>query len=155
MLNVMWGSMVGTSTRFKMYKLPSGQIVKGHSKIISSQCPARITSNFIACGIAVPAFARAFMVNIIQEYRGRLIYSDTDSLHLTGTEIPEKIHISELMGDFKLEAIFTEARYICIKNYIYRDTYKKYNIVASTIKKSEHAKIIENLENGGVSLKNG
>lgn len=155
MLNVMWGSMVGTSTRYKIYKLPSGEIVKGHYKIVKSQCPARITSNFMACGVAVPAYGRAFMVDIIQKYRDRLIYTDTDSLHLIGTDIPDELHTSNLIGDFKIEAIFTEARYICSKNYIYRGTDKKYNIIASTIKKSEHAKIIENLESGKVSLKNG
>lgn len=155
MLNVMWGSMTGTSTRFKIYKLPNGKIVKGHSKISRSQCPARINSNFIACGIAVPAYGRAFMTDIIQKYRDRLIYTDTDSLHLIGTDIPDEIHISELIGDFKIEDIFAEARYICPKNYIYRGAGGKYNIIASTIKKSEHAKIIENLENGKVSLKNG
>ena len=76
------------------------------------------------------------------------MYSDTDSIHLTGFEIPESIEIDPVMlGKWKVEAYFERARFLQQKRYIeeefilddngnfikngYGDYITKYNIVCA------------------------
>jgi hypothetical protein len=59
------------------------------------------------------------MIYYASQVRDRLIYMDTDSLHITGCDIPKDIPISTELGDFKIEEEFIKAKYIGIKNYIH------------------------------------
>lgn len=73
-----------------------------------------------ACFInmAIVSQAKEMMVNIIKKHQDRFLYTDTDSIHLKGTQIPHDITISDKMGDFKVEHVFTDCCYKRQKNYL-------------------------------------
>lgn len=77
---------------------------------------------YTAMGVFITSYARLVCISTAQENYDRLIYCDTDSMHLRGKEIPEnmknKIHKTKL-GYWDLEAIYDRARYIKQKTYIY------------------------------------
>ena len=58
------------------------------------------------------------MVSIIKKHYDRFLYTDTDSLHLSGEQIPDDITISDKIGDFKIEHTFTQCTYKGIKQYM-------------------------------------
>ena len=73
----------------------------------------------------------------------RYIYSDTDSLHLMGTDIPENIEVnSTKLGAWKLEHEFTRGRYIKAKTYRlqYKCTYGPEEIETKAAGMGEGAK---------------
>lgn len=74
---------------------------------------------YTAMGCFITAYARDMTIRSAQSVYDRFIYADTDSLHLTGTDIPEglEIHRSKL-GAWKHEGTFTDAKYIRAKTYI-------------------------------------
>lgn len=78
-------------------------------------------------GAFITAYARDMTIRTAQKCYDRIIYCDTDSIHLTGTEIPEAI--SDLIDDDKLgfwahESNFKRAKYLRQKTYVY-EIYKK------------------------------
>lgn len=79
-------------------------------------------------GIFITSYARQLTISTAQKCFDRIIYCDTDSIHLEGTEIPDAI--SELIDDDKLgywahETTFKRARYIRQKTYCYDKSLKK------------------------------
>lgn len=71
----------------------------------------------LACFIT--SYARAHTIRAAQENYSRFLYSDTDSLHLLGDDIPENIRCDDYeLGAWKLESRFTRARYVRSKTYI-------------------------------------
>lgn len=71
---------------------------------------------FINAGIV--SASRLYIVSYIKKHMDRFLYTDTDSIHLKGQDIPSDIPISDKMGDFKVEHTFTKCKYKGIKNYI-------------------------------------
>lgn len=73
---------------------------------------------YIPVAVFVTAYARELTVRTAHKFGDRYIYSDTDSIHFTGTDIPDgvEIHDSKL-GAFKIEAEFVRARFIRPKTY--------------------------------------
>lgn len=73
-----------------------------------------------ACFInaAIVSASRAYIASFIKKHIDRFLYTDTDSIHLKGTEIPSDIPVSDKMGDFKVEHTFTRCKYNSIKNYV-------------------------------------
>lgn len=70
----------------------------------------------VAC--FVTAYARGIIVRAAQNHIDRFLYSDTDSLHLIGTEIPDDLEIDDTkIGAFKVEMIAAKARYLSPKVY--------------------------------------
>lgn len=66
------------------------------------------------------AYARDVTIRTAQlmHDEGRFCYSDTDSIHLSGTEIPKNIQIdSTALGKWKHEATFEQAKFIRGKTY--------------------------------------
>lgn len=66
------------------------------------------------------AYAREVTIKTAQQLheQGRFCYSDTDSLHISGTEIPTNIKISETeLGHWKLENTFEKAIFLRSKTY--------------------------------------
>lgn len=51
--------------------------------------------------------------------RDNVIYMDTDSIHIVGYDISDDIKVSKNLGDFKIEAVFTKAKYLGEKMYIH------------------------------------
>lgn len=76
------------------------------------------TSGLCYINCAIVSEARLKMVRLIKKYRDRFLYTDTDSLHLSGADIPDDIPISDKMGDFKIEHTFEKVFYKTVKNYI-------------------------------------
>lgn len=74
---------------------------------------------YIPVGTFVTAWARYKTITSAQTVFDRFIYADTDSLHLTGTSLPDtlEIHDTEL-GKWKHESTFTKGRFLRQKSYI-------------------------------------
>lgn len=72
----------------------------------------------------VTAYARRMLVKAWNSLKGRALYCDTDSLHFLGTEIPEELrpfvdfNETGALGLWKIENVFSKARYIRAKTYI-------------------------------------
>lgn len=73
---------------------------------------------FVAVASFITSYARDITIRASQENYDRFIYSDTDSIHLTGTEIPNNIHIDQYkLGAWKIEYTFTRGKYLRAKSY--------------------------------------
>lgn len=70
-------------------------------------------------GVFITSWARYITISSAQKVYPRFIYADTDSLHLTGSELPDtiKIHPTHI-GYWKHESTFTRGRFIRQKTYI-------------------------------------
>ena len=67
---------------------------------------------YIPVGTFVTSYARNVTIRAAQKCYYRFIYADTDSLHLIGKEIPP-IDVDQLkLGAFKLESVFTKAKFL-------------------------------------------
>ena len=72
---------------------------------------------FIAMASFITSYAREVLLTSIEKVYDRFLYCDTDSIHITGYDIPNiKIHDKNL-GAWKLEGKFTKAKYIGAKRY--------------------------------------
>ena len=74
---------------------------------------------YLPISMFVTAIGRYLMLQNACEMLDRLVYIDTDGLHLLGTDVPECIDISDQIGGFKVEAVFTRAKYCGYKIYIH------------------------------------
>lgn len=81
----------------------------------------------ISKGVYVPmacfitAYARRKTITTAQKLhdQGRFLYSDTDSVHISGTEDPVYIEISpDILGAWKKESVFEKAKFLRAKTYI-------------------------------------
>lgn len=84
---------------------------------------------YIPTAIFTTAYARNLIIRTSQENYGRFIYCDTDSMHLLGTDVPQKMIDTEMihktkLGKFDLEHTFDKARYLFQKTYLYHAVYK-------------------------------
>lgn len=74
---------------------------------------------YLPIAIFTTDYSKALVIDSAQAVYDRICYIDTDSLHLTGTEIPNNIRIHESdLGAWKQENTFTRARFLCPKRYI-------------------------------------
>jgi hypothetical protein len=74
---------------------------------------------YIPVGTFVTSWARYKTITSAQAVYDRFIYADTDSLHLTGTSIPEGLEVDDAaLGYWKQEYTFTRGRFLRQKSYI-------------------------------------
>lgn len=74
---------------------------------------------YTAMGCFITAYARDKTIRSAQNVYDRFIYADTDSLHLTGTDIPEGLDVHPTrLGAWKHEGTFTDSLYIRAKTYL-------------------------------------
>lgn len=78
-------------------------------------------------GIFITSWARYTTISAAQKCYDRIIYCDTDSIHLTGTDIPEAI--ADIIDDNKLgywqhESTFKRGKYLRAKTYV-NEIYQK------------------------------
>lgn len=72
-------------------------------------------------GIFITSWARYTTISSAQMVYDRIIYCDTDSMHITGTDIPDSIkHIvdPDKLGQWDWESSFDRAKYLRQKTYI-------------------------------------
>lgn len=73
---------------------------------------------YIPVGTFITAWARYKTISNAQKVYPRFLYADTDSLHLSGTEIPAELEVDPVkLGAWKHESTFTRARFIRQKTY--------------------------------------
>lgn len=75
---------------------------------------------YIPMGLFITSYGREQIIRTAQSVHDRFIYCDTDSVHLTGEEVPEElkdyIHPTEL-GKWDLEGYYERGRYLRAKTY--------------------------------------
>ncbi len=88
---------------------------------------------YTAVGAFITAYAREKTIRTGQKLYDRIIYSDTDSLHLLGTELPEDLEIHDTkLGAWAHEATWDNSYFIRAKTYmetivgVKKDTLKEY-----------------------------
>ena len=89
---------------------------------------------YTALGVAITSYARADLINIIDKLGGesensRFVYSDTDSVHIIGYDIPDFIPQDDKKLDFwKKESVVKRGKFIRAKTYVEEIYNKKGNI---------------------------
>lgn len=77
------------------------------------------TPIYIPVGSFITSWARNKTIRTAQMCYDRFIYADTDSLHLTGTDVPRHIGVDDTkLGAWKLEFVFTRGKYLRQKCYM-------------------------------------
>ena len=75
---------------------------------------------YLPVGIFVTAWARDYTIRTALEFGDRFIYSDTDSIHFIGHDIPADIRIdSKKLGYWDLEAAFDDC--VCLRAKTYAE----------------------------------
>lgn len=73
---------------------------------------------YIPIGTFITAYARNYTIRSAMKLGERFLYSDTDSLHLKGTKLPEDLDIHEShLGAWKCEGEFRRGKYLGPKAY--------------------------------------
>lgn len=86
---------------------------------------------YIPVASAMTAYARKITITGAIANADRFIYSDTDSLHLSGIEEPKGIIINNNIGRWKIEAVLKNGYYSGLKVYSY-ETDKKVEYITET-----------------------
>jgi hypothetical protein len=82
---------------------------------------------YTAMGVFITSWARYTTITAAQKCFDRILYVDTDSLHIVGTEIPEVIKDivdPDKLGYWKHESTFKRAKFLKQKTYV-EDIYAK------------------------------
>lgn len=75
---------------------------------------------YTAMGVFITSYAREYTIRTAQSVYDRICYCDTDSIHITGTEIPEAIKDiidPDKLGYWNHESTFQRAKFIRQKTY--------------------------------------
>lgn len=104
------------------FKLPikEGEFVEKNGKKIPVIDEEYKDPVYTAMGCFITAYARDYTIRTAQKCFDRILYCDTDSIHLRGTEVPEAIaHIidHDKLGYWQHESSFTRAKFIRQKTY--------------------------------------
>ena len=103
-------------------KLPEDQTLYLDSKrrlVYETELAGLRNPVYTAMGAFITAYAREKTIRSAQSVYDRFIYADTDSLHLTGWEIPEDIEVHpSRLGAWKNEGRFTYSKYLRPKTYM-------------------------------------
>lgn len=99
---------------------------------------------YIPVGTFVTAYARNYTIRSAQKEYERFIYADTDSLHLSGTDMPTNISISKTeLGKWKHESTFKKALYIGAKCYIEEEIHSEEEIEKYLDKKPDNIGLVD------------
>ena len=115
MLNSLYGKFAtNPKTRQKIPYMDEDGVVRYRFSEVEYRDPV-----YTAMGAFITAYARDKTIRSGQRVYDRYIYSDTDSLHLIGYDIPEglEVHPSKL-GAWKHEGNFTDSKYLRAKTYM-------------------------------------
>ena len=114
MLNSLYGKFATSPERKQKTPYLDGEIVSYKlNKDVEIVDPI-----YTAMSCFITAYSRDKTIRTAQSVYDRFIYADTDSIHLTGFDIPNiEIHDSKL-GAWKHEGDFTKAKFIRAKTYM-------------------------------------
>lgn len=85
----------------------------------ANSLPEERQALYIPAGAFITAYAREITIRSAQKVYHRFMYADTDSLHLDGLEIPDLLDVDAYrLGAWKLELIFSKAKYLRAKSYV-------------------------------------
>jgi hypothetical protein len=114
MLNSMYGKFsTGLIVRSKKPTY-DGNIIK-----LIQDDPELREGMYIPIGTFITSYARNKTIRAAQTVYDRFIYADTDSLHLTGLEMPKELDIDSVqLGAWKHEAVFSKAKFLRPKAYL-------------------------------------
>ena len=118
MVNTLIGKF-GSHTE-RMSRIP---VLHDDGKVTYELQPPRKTKGIYTPLTAfVNAYARRELVKAIKANRTRVVYSDTDSMHLTGSEDPKGIKLDDsAFGAWKVEKRFSDAVHLREKSYLWTD----------------------------------
>lgn len=106
-------------------------------------------SIYTALAVFVTSYGRAKTISIAQSVFDRYIYSDTDSIHLEGCEIPNNIDIHNTkLGYWSIDGKFEKAKYLRAKTYIYQSKDKLKVVIAGMPLKMKKFINFENFKKG-------
>jgi hypothetical protein len=105
-------------------------------------------------GVFITSWARYTTITTAQKCYDRIIYCDTDSIHLTGVDIPEAI--SDIVDDKKLgfwawEGTFKRAKYLRQKTYMYEMYMKKVDGKLEPCEPHEHTDLKTDVKCAGMT----
>lgn len=126
MLNSLYGKFA-TNTNVTG-KVPELDPATGACKFVQGEFDQK-NPIYTPMGIFITSWARYTTITAAQKCYNRIIYCDTDSIHLVGGEIPDAIKdvVGKELGNWDYESTFKRARYLRQKTYIqelYGKTYK-------------------------------
>ena len=147
MLNSLYGKF-GTSTK-KGQKIPyldSEGILKYYNDEIKETEPL-----YTALACFITAYARSKTIKAGQLNYDRYIYSDTDSIHLLGYEMPNNIEIdNHKLGSWAYESKFSKGKYLRAKTYMQTIENKKI-ITCAGMPKNLHSQVdYNNFKEGAI-----
>lgn len=115
---------------------------------------------YMPASIFINSIARYMIIMTAQYYYDRLIYIDTDGIHLEGLEHVDivingekVINISDKLGDFKVESIFKRAKYLGLKNYIH-DEYTEFDKFDNTFKHNDITSCVVKMAGASEKVRN-
>ena len=74
---------------------------------------------YLPVGAFITSYARETTIRSAMKVYDRFLYSDTDSLHLIGEELPDNLKIDKYnLGEWKHESTFTKAKFLRAKTYV-------------------------------------
>lgn len=115
MQNGLYGVFATNPLKSKVFPYLDGDLVR--YKVMPKK---ETKAMYLPIAIFVTAYSRKLLINLINRYKDRFVYCDTDSMYLVGSDVPSdmKIHPS-LYGFFKVEHVIKKARFLGDKRYIY------------------------------------
>lgn len=117
MMNSLSGKFALNPITYNKYPVYDGRI-----KYITDETPTERKPIYTAISSFITSYGRRLTIQSAQKNFDRFIYSDTDSLHLIGDELPEGLEIDDKkLGAWKIEKAFNKAKYLRPKSYIYHD----------------------------------
>lgn len=74
---------------------------------------------YLPMGLFITSWARYTTISAVQSCYDRIIYCDTDSMHLVGTEQPTTIDVTKSeLGTWSLDDTFSSSKYLRQKTYV-------------------------------------
>lgn len=105
---------------------------------------------YIPVATFITAYARQYTITSAQSVYSRFCYADTDSLHLIGTDLPNLEIDNDKLGAWKVEKIFTRAKFVRQKTYL-EEVNGKLQITCAGMPSTCYDQVTwENFEKGGV-----
>lgn len=81
---------------------------------------------YLPVGVFITSYARRKTVSAAQACYHRFCYADTDSIHITGTEVPDFLDVDDFrLGAWKHESDFERAKFLRAKCYIEQEVGKE------------------------------